>query len=308
MHVVVLGGMARVGKTDVCDLLEMEAAMEGYEVKRVSFASPLKEAVAAEHGYGDDWRKFKAEKPEEYRTQCQDIGASRRAEDPDYWVNKWNEKLAELQKEELVGEDLGGEFAEYLILVDDCRYPNELEAAKKWDALTMFVYAGKRAAKLPEIDADWRAHESEEMSQRIEAFTEGYTDLFEWSLFNDKGTIELERKINERLPHFLGLHASRYGRKCECNECKAFRSDIQVEELTEHFREALDEVFKDDTLPDDFKESIREAFEDIIDDLESGKKAPMDFFRSGWWEKALEDYGLEVEDPYEDEDPDDSDS
>ena len=32
---------------------------------------------------------------------------------------------------------------ETLVIVDDCRYPNELDAAKKFEALTMFVYAGE---------------------------------------------------------------------------------------------------------------------------------------------------------------------
>ena len=54
---------------------------KSYEGRRLSFASPLKDAVAAEHGY-DDWRKFKEEKPEDYRDQCQRIGAARRAEEP----------------------------------------------------------------------------------------------------------------------------------------------------------------------------------------------------------------------------------
>ncbi len=288
MHVIVLGGMARVGKTDVADMLEMEGEMEGFNVVRVSFASPLKEAVAKEHGH-DDWRKFKEQMPEVYRDECQRIGAEKREQDPEHWVNLWCESLQKLMNEELErpNTDLGWE--ETLVIVDDCRYPNELEAAKKFHALTMFVYAGARCADLPEADADWRAHESEEMSQKIEAHLEGYQDLFEWSLFNDKDLPALDKKIQDRLKNLLGLTGARFGRVCPCNECKAFRADIQVEEIVEQFREALAAIFEDDTIDEETRDVIRDSFEDIIDDLESGKASPMDFFRSGWWEKAFED-------------------
>jgi len=310
MHVVVLGGMARVGKTDVADLIEMEGAMEGYKPLRVSFASPLKEAVAKEHGY-DDWRKFKEDKPEVYRDQCQEIGAARRAENPDHWVNLWCDELVKLQKEELTQEDKNThEWNEYLIIVDDCRYENELEAAKKFEALTMFIFAGSRAADLPEADADWRAHESEDMSNLIEAMHPDYQNKFDWALFNDKGLTELELKVDDRIDHILGLAPARFGKECNCNECIAFKADVQSAELIAHFREALEEIFQDKMLDDDFKDKIREAFEGIIEDLESGKQVPMDFFRTAWWKEALAEYDLEMEDPNDDtdEDADDSDS
>ena len=60
MQVIVLGGIARVGKTEVADILEMEAAMLGKNPKRISFSTPLKQACAEKHGYKDP-RKFKDE-------------------------------------------------------------------------------------------------------------------------------------------------------------------------------------------------------------------------------------------------------
>lgn len=289
MHVIVLGGIARVGKTDVADIIEMEAEAEGMRVKRLSFASPLKDAVAKEHGY-DDWRKFKEEKPEVYRDECQRIGAERRAEDPDYWVNKWNEALQTCMQEELLNGDGPLGWEEYLIIADDCRYPNELEAAKKWEALTMFVFAGERLNDIPDVDAAWRAHESEEMSQKIEAFLPEYQTLFDWSIFNDKDFSALEKKLQERMPYLLGHHGSRYGKACDCNECKAFKADIQADELIEYFREALEEVWNDDQIPEDMKEDVRERFEEIIEGIESGELNPMDFFRNTWWtDKEIDD-------------------
>jgi hypothetical protein len=302
MHVIVLGGMARVGKTDVADYIEMHGAEEGFKVMRVSFATPLKEAVAKENGY-DDWRKFKEEKPDLYRTQCQQIGAERRAENPDHWVNLWCEKLNYLMTEELT-QNAGDLWEEYLIIVDDCRYPNELEAAKKFEALTMFVYAGSRVAEIPEANAAWRAHESEEMSQKVEAFLPDYQNLFDWSIFNDKDIKSLEAKLDERMPFILGLHGQRYGHSCGCNECRAFKADIQADELIAHFEEAIEEVLNDDSIPDNLKEQIEDAFTDIIDDLRDGKKAPMDFFRNNWWTK-IKDMNFEIELENDEEEDDD---
>lgn len=301
MHVIVLGGMARVGKTDVADYIQMNAEEEGMKVHRISFASPLKEAVAAEHGY-DDWRKFKDEKPEVYREECQRIGAERRADNADHWVNLWAEKLRSLMDEELEA-NTGDLWEESLVIADDCRYQNELEMAKKFEALTMFVYAGSRVADIPDAEAAWRAHESEEMSQKIEACLDDYQDLFDWAVFNDKTQQELEQKLDERMPFLLGLHGSRFGRECPCNECRAFKADIQADEIIAHFEEAIEEVLRDPEFPDKLKDEVRESFEKIIDDLRSGKKAPMDFFRDAWWKKAFDEMdGLELEEEDDDDD------
>jgi hypothetical protein len=296
MHVIVLGGIARVGKTDVADIIEMEAEAEGMRVKRLSFATPLKDAVAEEHGY-DDWRKFKEEKPEVYRDECQRIGAERRAENPDYWVDQWNEQLQTCMQEELLNGDGPLGWEEYLIIADDCRYPNELEAARKWEALTLFVYAGNRLSEVPEAEAAWRAHESEEMAQRVEAFEEEYQTIFDWAIFNDKGLEELEAKLQERMPYLLGHHGARFGRSCDCNECKAFMADVQPDEIIEHFRQALKEVWDDDTIPEDMKEEIRDRFDEVIEQIEDGDITPMDFFRRPWWlDKEVDDEDSEDRD------------
>ena len=122
MQVIVLGGMGRVGKTDVADWIVDAAKEDGMNPVRLSFADPLKKQAAADAGYGDDWRKYKAEKPEDYRQVCQDLGASRRAEDPDYWVNLWKMQLASMAKEELEATIEDGIWEETVVVVDDCRY------------------------------------------------------------------------------------------------------------------------------------------------------------------------------------------
>lgn len=296
MFVLVIGGMAGVGKTKVADYLEKSAFLMGYTPKRISFASPLKDHVAKEHGY-DDWRVFKYEHPDIYRKNCQEIGASKREVDPNYWINIWKEQLLEEQKKELErhdDKDFG--WSETCVIVDDCRYKNELDAAKEFDALTLFIYAGKRAKDLPDIDAPWRAHESEWLSQRIEAFEDGYEELFDWCLFNNTTEENLFRKIDERLPFFVGDHVSRFGDICRCASCMAFKYDLQPEELSESFKAAIDAINADDGLLDDMKKDILSQLEEMIDNIESGEITPMDFFDKERWVDKEDDDDEETED------------
>ena len=113
--------------------------------------------------------KFKEEKPR-VSGPVSGIGAARRAENPDHWVDLWKKELMDLQKIELEQDTNETEWIETLVIVDDCRYPNELDAAKEFD--TDDVYAGSRWNL--RADADWRAHESEEMSQKVEAMLPDY--------------------------------------------------------------------------------------------------------------------------------------
>jgi hypothetical protein len=289
MHVIVLGGMARVGKTDAADFIEDEAIEAGMRPYRVSFATPLKEEAAKENGYGNDWRKFKKEQPEKYRDYCQEIGAEARAGNEDYWVDLWVERLNEIQEQELDNYGPDGEWEESVVIVDDCRYPNELDAAKMFNALTMFIFAGGRASSLPEMDAPWRAHESEEMSQKIEAMLEDYNQLFDWAIFNDGTFQDLQYKLQDRINYILGLNPSRFGNVCQCPECISFRSDIQAFEIIDSFREALAEIMEDPDLSDEDKETLRENFEELIEDLEEGRRSPMDLFKPKAWDKDEED-------------------
>ncbi len=280
MHVIVLGGMARVGKTEVADIIEMEAKMAGFLPLRMSFSTPVKYEVAARHDY-DDPNKFKAEMPDVYRKECQELGAGMRERDPDHWVDKWLEYAKAEQRRETKRASKDGNWEETVLIVDDCRYLNELEAVKKFDAVTMFIYAGKR--KLEDHDAEWRAHESEELAQRVEAGDDDLTEWFGWGLYNDGTQADLEDKLEARLPYLIGEHPERFGTNCKCPECASFRYDIQASELIEGFREALRDIKKDKDLDKEIKDRLLELFEEAIDDLESGDVTPRDMFKADWW-------------------------
>ena len=280
MQVIVLGGMGRVGKTDVADWIVEAAQEDGMNPVRLSFADPLKKQAAADAGYGDDWRKYKAEKPEDYRQVCQDLGASRRAEDPDYWVNLWKMQLADMAKAELEADNEEGIWEETVVVVDDCRYPNEVEAARQFEALTMFVYAGGR--EIPESEAAWRAHESEEMSQRIEGGDLDGSDYFDWALVNSGSVDDLDDKLEKRRHYLTGLAPNRFGNSCQCGECATFRFDIQNTELIESIEAAMDTLLGDDDLSEEQKAIIEAEFDEMIEDLKNGDINVDDFFGKYW--------------------------
>lgn len=279
MQVVVLGGMGRVGKTDVADWLVEAAKEDGMNPVRLSFADPLKRQAAEDAGYGDDWRKYKQENPEEYRDICQKLGAEKRAEDPEYWVNKWHHLVQQEQRLELMQSD-DDKWLETVIIVDDCRFANEVAASRLYEALTLFVYAGGR--EIPESEAAWRAHESEEMAQRIEGGDLDGSEYFDWALVNSGSVDELHEKLEQRRDHLTGRSLYRFGNVCKCGECATYRYDVQNTELIESIEAALESILDDPDLDDKQKDIIEAEFEEMIDDLKSGDISVEDFFGRYW--------------------------
>lgn len=290
MFVIVLGGMARVGKTEAADILEDLCLDNGFFPKRISFAQPLKEAVALENGYKTDWKKFKAEHPETYRKQCQDIGASRREHDEDYWVRLWSEQLnKELATE--INRDRGlDHWRETVVIVDDCRYENELRAAAKYDGCSLFLSKGSR--ELPEEDAAWRAHESERLAMLTEAHAESCDSLWDWWVVNDADVEQLEEKLELRARYLIGNHPSRWGAPCKCAECQAFRADIQGAEIADGLDDVLKALLKETQWSPNDIDKLNEAFADLKKKLESGEMEIGDFFTDGWWESILDEYDI----------------
>ena len=294
MFVIVLGGMARVGKTEAAEILEDLCLDHGFFPKRISFAQPLKEEVAFENGYKNDWKKFKADHPEKYRDQCQSIGASRREDDENYWVNLWKERLHKEMKTEL-GRDKGlGYWRETVVIVDDCRYENELEAASEFDGCSLFLSKGSRT--LPEEDAAWRAHESERLAMLTEAHEVNTNTLWDWWVVNDSDVAQLEEKLDMRARYLIGNHPTRWGPVCQCAECQAFRADIQGTEIADGLDEVLKALLKESEWSATDIDKLNQAFDDLKAKLESGEMEIGDFFTDGWWESIIDEYGIGGED------------
>ena len=179
-------GKARVGKTHAANLIAELAFADGLRPVFLPFAKPIKDKAKSE-GY------TKEDNPQEYRAYCQHMGETCRAEDPDHWVNLWKEELEKIQDKELDFLRNDTKHWEHLIIVDDCRYLNEIAMCKELDAHLCFISHGPRM--LEDHYGDWREHESEEWANEVERNGQDY-DVDHW-IENHNGIKTYERMIRE---------------------------------------------------------------------------------------------------------------
>lgn len=178
MQIIALTGQARAGKTHIVQLLAQQAFDAGQRPVFVSFAGALKRA-SAEAGYPKDTN------PNEYRKFCQEHGAEKREEDPDYWVKATMAEIMEHAQAEQEAIANGDKHWERVILIDDVRYENEIDAVARMEGVFLHVTAGSR---LPVPHAKWRRHESEKLGKRIDR-TGGEPEKLE-KIFYDRDGIE----------------------------------------------------------------------------------------------------------------------
>lgn len=234
MIVVGLSGKARTGKSHLTRELYSAAEKLGWDVEVVPFAGPLKREAAA-NGYGKD------ENPEKYRAYCQEQGAAMRAEDPDHWVKLWFkdiEKLAESEKE--ASNPL-------LVLVDDCRYRNEVDILNKYGAVVTFVKHGKREIEDP--NGEWRKHESEAIANVLESFPDA--DLkrsgYNYVIYNDGDPEDLTKWAK----NFINKVCT--SDDCRCEACTSTIENRKADPgiIDNELRNLLDQI---EDLDDDHKD------------------------------------------------------
>ena len=234
---ILIAGQAGVGKSTLANFIAEEAFKKGLTPVLLSFASPLKEE-AARKGYG------KEVNPKKYRKYCQEIGAARRAEDPDYWVRRFDDKVKKIQAEEQLAVQSSGKFWERVIIIDDARYPNELAYGQLYDAASIFISAKGRDDL--DLDAPFRQHESELLAQRIDngvasSLLRGFDNI----IFNDEEGIEgLKASAVEMVPEWCGLTADNYCDSkdtCTCKSCtgKPSLEDIDLDALLDDLKDLL---------------------------------------------------------------------
>mgnify|MGYP003117016902 CR=1 FL=1 len=195
MQLIVIAGQAGVGKTTLAHYIACNAFNLGMIPKIMSFAGPLKKE-AAEKGYG------KEENPKAYREYCQTMGLMKREVNPDYWVNKFEEELEELSVEETQDLKDGKKFWERCVVIDDCRFMNELLLGKKWNGRLIFLSYGDR--DIPDADAEWREHESEDLANSVAAGDEDTRELFTHILINEGTMSDLAEKARMMTPIWVG--------------------------------------------------------------------------------------------------------
>ncbi len=212
-----------MGKTTLAKWLSEYAFNEGYTPIILPFANALKQKAESK-GYS------KNKNPEEYRAFCQTLGSDMRNKDPDYWVKRFKEKITNIYEQEKAALEAEPDtWHEKVIIVDDCRYMNEVAAARDLRALTVFVSAGNR--ELPEALAEWRSHESEALANSIEAKNKDYTEVFDYVLYNNETEKEYKNKTTQKFEEWFHiLSEGLLSNLCTCELCKSAREDRTPDE------------------------------------------------------------------------------
>jgi len=202
MRIIQISGKGRVGKTTLAHLIAKYSFELGYIPVILPFADAIKQQAAA-------LGITKEKDSSAYREFCQQLGANRRSEDPDYWVVRSYESIQEYMIKELDNKKEGKTNFEYVIIQDDVRYMNELAFGRDIVATQIFLSQGIR--KLEEEDADWRNHESETLANDIEhsykkANIQGkYDDLFDVVVTNDGELDDLDYLVKQAIEYWLDI-------------------------------------------------------------------------------------------------------
>ena len=213
-----ISGQARVGKTTLAKWLSEYAYNNGYTPVMVPFAAALKDE-AEKRGYSKDTNAA------EYRAFCQTLGSEMRKEDEDYWVKRFREKVKNLYEAEQASLREDPEtWHEKVVIVDDCRYVNEIAAARDLRALTIFVSPGSR--ELIDHHADWRKHESEALANEVDNGNKDYRDMFHYMMRNDTTERAFKEKCADKFEEWFHVTAeSMLESMCDCELCVSSRED-----------------------------------------------------------------------------------
>ena len=238
MIIVLIGGKARVGKTTLANIIAEYCVNNNLTPRMVPFAYGIKKAAELKG-------LTKESNPIEYRDFCQTLGESMRIQNPDHWVNEWKKRVAEIEKEEQSEINNNESYKERVVIVDDCRYMNEVAIGRKLGATCIFVRQGKRV--LEDDSALWRNHESEDLSNKIEGKDKNYLDIFQLVIPNDSTLDVFKNHVTKNIPSWLGLLADGSKAECNCEICKANRENREpdhnkvMEELLDMLEKALEE-------------------------------------------------------------------
>jgi len=233
MQIITISGQARVGKTTTAKIIAEQAFRLGFIPMFLPFAKPIKDLAESEGINKDD-------SPEEYREYCQNIGKAMRDKDINHWIKSWAKDLQKIKQSEFKDLENEKKYWERVIISDDCRYLNELSRTRKLGASQIFITAGKRS--LPEANATWRSHESEQLSISKDMGHPDYQDLFTTIIVNENTKENLESIVSRRIRMWLGLEI--HDKVCLCELCKARRED-RLPDIDVVIDDLIDRLFGD---------------------------------------------------------------
>lgn len=197
MRIFQISGRGRVGKSTLANFIAKHSFERGYIPVILPFAQAIKKAAEAEG-------ITKESDSSRYREFCQNLGATKRQQDPDYWVTRTYEAIQEYMLKEIENKQENKKHYEYIIIQDDVRYMNELALGRELVATQIFLDSGHR--ELEENNAEWRKHESELLGNSVEfATTDEYDELFDIVISNGDSLGDLETEVKLGLDSWLEL-------------------------------------------------------------------------------------------------------
>lgn len=182
-------------------MIAKEAVDYGLYPVILPFAKALKD-MATEKGYSKD------KNPSKYREFCQTLGNQKRQEDPDYWVKQFTaavDQYVHLERVTLDSED--AVWKEPVIISDDCRYLNELNCGRNYQAISVFVKTGGQR-KLEDPEGEWRKDISEQLARDVDSHS--MENPFMYTVENFGSLNDLEEKVKKWSPLWLGMVAQSY--------------------------------------------------------------------------------------------------
>lgn len=139
-NIILISGKAEHGKTETAKILKQELKDHGYRAAIIPYGDYVKSSAKLIF----DWD---GQKDEKGRNLLQHWGTDVvRAKCPDFWVES-------VQRLVLVAQSQ----LDYVI-IDDCRFPNEIEAWKNWPHISVRV---ERPGYINHLTDDQRCHPSE---------------------------------------------------------------------------------------------------------------------------------------------------
>ena len=236
MQMIIICGVGRVGKSTVAKLIADKVFDQGQIPKILSFAGPIKKD-AERRGYSKD------DNPDKYREYCQEIGNGMRQEDPDYWVKIFDGDVKNVLRQEEKCIETDSKFWEHVIIVDDCRYINEVAYGKLNDATLLFVHRGDR--EIPEMGNEWRDHPSESMSESLSGGNDALIRVFDDIIYNDNSQKDLKKTIDANTPVWSGYEVD-CSTECSCPSCVSRKSYKDMPKLKDLMDGLFDVLFLDD--------------------------------------------------------------
>lgn len=136
MNIIAIGGRMGAGKTTLAKYLS-----DRYHFHHMSLAAPLKRDIVK---MGFPEKLVYEEKPDHVRALMQAYGQAWRALDENHWLDLLFKQIAEIKDRyntPSLFEDRGipGRRQGPFIVIDDLRFPNEMEALKDIGAFTVRV-------------------------------------------------------------------------------------------------------------------------------------------------------------------------